>query len=227
MRIVANELRVRLALAALTAVFATALAACNQGQQGFGGSVGNTPNVPPETIFKVLGNVGTPFTLTISNSQASWIIGGVIPLNVTIVNDQPPTRMIATKLANDSTLMSLQIAQGGNIEAVASTSAPFGTASVQTKGSLSTIAPPANPDLRIYVNGPFGERFQALIEDSHIGFVVQERAPAVFLFFAPSGSVDGQFSQLQNLGPFQINMTFNGLVVATATGGPNVTIKQP
>jgi hypothetical protein len=216
-------------------VFGAALVAvatsCNNSLSGFGGFVGNTPSVPPATTFKVLGDVGTPFTLTISNANSSWIVPGTIPLNVSIVNNTTPSRMIATKLAGNNNLMSLQIDNGGRIIAVSSTNAPFGVASVQTDNTLKTMSPPANPDVRIYVNGPFGERFQGLVEDSSVGFIINTRAPAVFLFDQPSGKIDGQFQQLQNFGSFSINLTFgphNGTdVVTTASGGPFVVIRQP
>ncbi len=211
------------------------VAACNNSVTGFGGFVGNTPPVPPSTTFKVLGNVGTPFTLTISNANASWVVPGNIPLNVSIVNNTTPCRMVATKLAGDNTLMSLEIDNGGNIVSAESTTAPYGLVSIQTGGTLNAIQPPANPDLRIYVNGPFGQRYQAFVEDSNIGFIVNSRAPSVFLFDQPSGKVDGQFTQTQNFGSFSLNMTFNAApgahtgtdVVATASGGPFVIIRQP
>ncbi len=210
-------------------------AACNNSVTGFGGFVGNTPPVPPSTTFKVLGNVGTPFTLTISNANASWIVPGNIPLNVTIVNNTTPCRMVATKLANDNTLMSLEIDNWGKIITAESTTAPFGLVSIQTGGTLQTIQPPANPDLRIYVNGPFGQRFQGLVEDSQVGFINNTRAPEAYLFDQPNGKVDGQFTQTQNFGSFSINMTYNASqgphtgtdVVTTASGGPFVIIRQP
>src|SRR5712691_8185187 len=62
-------------------LLATSLAACNNSLSGFGGFVGNTPNVSTQTQFKVLGTVGTPFTLIISNANQSWTVPGSIPLN--------------------------------------------------------------------------------------------------------------------------------------------------
>jgi hypothetical protein len=220
----------RTMLRSLAAVLCMAAAACNNSLGGFGGFVGNTPPVPPSTGFKVLGNVGTQFTLTISNANSSWIVPGVIPLNVWIVNNATPVRMIATKLANDNTLMSLEIDNGGVILSLQSTTAPYGVVSIQTGGILTTLAPQAIPDLRIYVNGPLGQRFQALVEDRTTGFVTNTRAPAVFLFDGPNGTVDGQFQQTQNFGVFAVAMT-SGVggsdVIATASGGPFVVIKQP
>jgi hypothetical protein len=216
---------------ALCAVAALLLGGCNSNQTGFGGFVGNTPPVPPSTSFKVLGTIGTPFTLTISNANSSWIVPGVIPLVVWIVNNQTPVRMIATKLANNNGLMSLEIDNGGTILDLESTSAPFGVVSIQTPGgTLNTIQPQAVPDVRIYVNGPLGERFQGFVEDSTTGFITNTRAPAAFLFDGPNGKVDGQFTQTQNFGSFAIDMT-SGVggtnEITTASGGPFVVIRQP
>jgi hypothetical protein len=217
-------------LRSLAAGLCVAVAACNNSLGGFGGFVGNTPPVPPSTGFKVLGNIGTQFTLTISNANSSWIVPGTIPLNLWVVNNQTPVRMIATKLANDNSLMSLEVDNGGVILNLQSTTAPYGVVSVQTGGTLTTLQPQAVPDLRIYVNGPLGQRFQALVEDKATGFVTNTRAPAVFLFDGPNGTVDGQFQQTQNFGVFAIAMT-SGVggtdVIATAGGGPFVVIKQP
>ena len=215
----------------MAATLCALLAACNSNQTGFGGFVGNTPPVPPSTGFKVLGNLGVPFALTISNANSSWNVYGVVPENVWIVNNTTPVRMLATKLANNNSLLSLEIDNGGNILTLESTTAPYGFVSVQTPGgTLNTIQPQAVPDLRIYVNGPLGERFQALVEDKTIGFITNTRAPAVFLFDGPSGKVDGQFTQTQNFGSFSIDMTsgVNGTdEITTAGGGPFVIIRQP
>jgi hypothetical protein len=221
-----------LAAVAIVLAWLTTLAACNNNYAGFSGFVGNTPPVAPETIFKVLGTVGTPFTLLVSNARSSWQIHGNVPLNINIINNvsvngQTPARLVATKLSNDNSLLSLQIANGFNVLAASSTSAPFGTVAIQTGSALTQISPQANPDLRIFVFGPAGERFQGLVEDSKVGFAVNQRVPALFLFDTPNGKVDGNFTQIQSFGPFAINMTYNGKVVATAQGFPNVIIRQP
>ncbi len=203
------------------------LAACNNGQGGFSGAVGGTPNNPPEAVFKILGTSGTGFTATVSDKRSSWQLQGNVPLSVTIVNDILPARMVATKLAGDNSLLSLQISKGGQIVDLSSTTAPFGNVSVQTGGKLKTLAPPASPDLRIFVTSPAGEHFNGLIEDKATSFVVDDRAPAIFMFDTPNGKVDGEFNQIQNFGPFTVNMTLDGNVVATVTGGPSVTIVEP
>jgi len=225
------NVRGRIRLALVLAWIAT-MAACNSSSTGVSGFVGNTPPTSPETIFKVLGNTGTPFTMLVSNARSSWQIQGNIPLNVIIVNNvivngATPARLIATKLSNDNSLMSLQAANGFHVVSAASTTAPYGTVTIQTGASLLQISPQASPDLRIFVFGPLGERFQGLIEDSQVGYVVNQRVPALFLFDSPNGKVDGNFTQIQSFGPFAINMSYNGTIVATAQGFPNVIIRQP
>ncbi len=215
------------AVRAAWGAFALSVAACNSGLGGFSGSVGNTPKGPAQTSFRVLGTLGTGFTATVSNSRSSWTLQGNVPLSIEIINNVQPARMIATKTAGDGSLLSLQVINGSNLLEVASTTAPFGTVQVQTRKKFDTIAPSAVPDLRIFVMGPAGERFSALIEDLTQGFVVDDRAPTLFLIDTPNGKVTGQFFQIQNLGPFDINMTLDGVVVATAKGGPNVIIQEP
>lgn len=230
-RLTANA-RGRLGLA-LVLAWITTLAACNASSTGVSGFVGNTPPTAPETIFKILGTVGTPFTLLISNTRSSWQVQGNVPLNVTIVNNVTssngltPARLVGTKLSNDNSLLSIQAANGFHVVTAQSTTAPYGTVTIQTGASLSQIAPLASPDLRIFVYGPLGERFTGLIEDSQVGFAVNQRVPALFLFDSPNGKVDGNFTQVQSFGPFAINMSFNNEIVATAQGFPNVIIRQP
>ncbi len=214
-------------LGALLVALGFSVGACQSSLGGFSGAVGNTPPTSPEESFRVLGNPGTAFTATISDARQSWTVQGAIPMSIVIVNNQPPVRMVATKLASDKTLMSLNIISGVKLLSYASTTQPFGTAAVQTGATLKEFAPTANPDVRIFVAGPSTELFQGLVEDRNTGFQVQERAPAMFLFDSPDGSVDATFFQIQNFGSFDINLSFNGLVVARTSGGPTVNIKQP
>ncbi|HEY6420064.1 MAG TPA: hypothetical protein VIX59_13760 [Candidatus Binataceae bacterium] len=216
----------KLSLSLVAALFAVTVASCNGGLGGFSGSVGNTPPTQPLTSFRVLGNPGTPFTAVISDARSSWTVKGAIPMEMVIVNTMQPVRLVATKLSADASLMSLDIISGTVIKELSSTNAPFGTASVQL-GTLTDFAPPASPDVRIFVIGPATELFRGLVEDTKTGFEVTDRAPALFLFDQPNGSVDGLFTQLQNFGSFKVNLTFNGGVVTTIAGGPTVSIKQP
>jgi len=192
---------------------------------GFGGCVTGDV-VSPQTTFQILGDVGTPFTALISDTKASYVINGTVPLSVVLVNEHPPIRMDATKTANDSALLSLEILLGTKIRQIASTEAPFGTVSVQTN-TLTAIAPAAGYDVRFFVKAPLGELFEALLEDTSNGFETAATVPALLLLEGVSGRVDGQFQQLTNLGSFDIDLIINGAVVAHASGAPNITIKSP
>jgi hypothetical protein len=214
---------------ALVAVLAISIASCNNNQGGFSGSVGNTPNGPPLTSYRITsGTIGTPFTATVSNARSSWTLQGTAPLSMIICNNILPARIIVTKTASDNSSITVSIINGSHLLQTASTSAPFGTVSLQTGGQAIPISPPANPDLRIFVAGPVATAYTALVEDIQTGFVIKEHAPTLIFFDTPKGKVDGTFFQNgQNFGTFTINMTLNGVVVATVTGGPNVTIREP
>lgn len=208
------------------------LTACNASTIGVSGFVGNTPPTADASLFKALGTVGTPFTILVSNSRSSWKVQGTVPMNIAILNNPntssviPPALLVATKLSNNNNLLSLQAANGFNILAVSSTTAPYGTVTVQTEG-MQQIAPKANPDVRIFVYGPAGERFQGVVEDSAVGFVINNRVPTLFLFDSPDGKIDGNFTQIQSFGPFAINLSYDGQIVANASGIVNVIIRQP
>ena len=201
-------------------------AACNNSLGGFSGSVGNTPKGPPISQFKILGTEGEPFSAVVSDARSSWQVSGTVPMEVAIVNNLPPDLMIATKQSGDSGILSIELINGARVVDVASTTQPFGSVSVQS-GKPKGPAPGANPDLRIFVSGPAGERFTSLIEDLSKGFVLDNRAPSLFLFDSPNGTVTGTFDQVQNFGPFEISMFLNGTLVATASGGPHVVIQEP
>jgi hypothetical protein len=192
---------------------------------GFGGCVtGGTAS--PQTSFQILGDEGTPFTATIADTQASFVINGTVPLSVVLVNSHPPIQLSATKNDNDSALLSLELVFGSTVQQLASTSAPFGTVFVQT-GTLTASGPSANPDVRFLVKAPLGETFQSLIEDPSNGFIISATVPALLLFEGSQGKVDGQFIQTENFGPFAIDLIINGTVVAQASGAPNISIRQP
>src|SRR5712671_2429878 len=108
---------------ALAAALAISFASCNNNQGGFSGSVGNTPNGPPLTSYRILGTPGTPFTATVSNARSSWTLQGNIPLSMLICNNILPARIIATKTSSDANLMSVEIASGSHLLETASTQA--------------------------------------------------------------------------------------------------------
>jgi len=216
-----------LSMSAFGAALAFSIAACNN-QTGFSGSVGNTPNGPPLPSYEILGTLGTPFTAEVSDTQSSWSFQGNTPLSVIICNNPSSTaRIVATKTTTNNNLLSLETISGGTVQELQSTSAPFGTVSVQAGGTLNTIAGPADPDLRIFVSGPLALQYTALVEDSTTGFIVSSRAPTLILFDTPDGKVDATFFGTPSFPTFTVDMTLNGVVVATDKQGPNATIREP
>lgn len=191
---------------------------------GFGGCVPGG-NVPAQTSFQVLGDPGTPFSALISDTKASYNITGTVPLSIIFVNEHPPVRINANKLTGTSALLSLEIVSGTTIVQLFSTEAPFGTVVVQT-GTLPQLAPVPGRDVRFIVKAPPGEVFNTLIEDLSNGFEASAVVPALFLFEGATGRVDGEFDQVNNIGPLSIDLIINGALVAQASGGPKVSIVQ-
>ncbi len=202
---------------------------------GFGSSnntaPGNTPPVPAQTSFRIVGRVGTPFSAKISDVRSSWDITGVVPLSIVIVNNAPPVRVSVNKLVSDGSLISLEIINGFSVKQIASGTDNFAVA-VGAYGHVSNFAPPANPDVRFFVKGPVKELFDALIEDTAQGQVVETRPPALILFDSPQGGnggrVDGIFTAVGFLGSFNIDLIYNGVIAKVVpNGGTSVTIKYP
>jgi hypothetical protein len=216
----------RIVLAFLLGAMAISTPACNNSQGGFSGAVGNTPATTPETSYKVLGNVGMPFTALVSDSRSSWSVQGSAPYSITMVNVVLPARVVVTKLVSDNSLMSIEIISGNRVVDLASTTDPYGTVAVEAGGTLAQIAPPANPDLEVHTTGPTSELFNGLIEDVNTGYTVQDFAPAVDLFDSPDGKVTAQLFQVQSFGALVVNMTLNGKVVASGEGA-DVTVSSP
>ena len=203
---------------------------CNGGFGAFQEGVGNTPNRPPLSAFRILGEPGLQFTAEVSAADATWQVRAAIPLSIVIVNNVTPVRMIATKLSSGSGILSIQLTDGFLVRDISSTSDPYGTAMLQNNPmhpGAAPPAPPANPDVRMFVKGPLTERFAGLFEDSKKGFEISDRAPTLFLFDNPNGAVDASVTQIQDLGPFDIDLLLNGVVVAHESGGPTVIIRQP
>jgi hypothetical protein len=222
-----RDLSRTLSLTAIGAAIAISVAGCNN-QTGFSGSVGNTPNGPKLPSYEILGDVGTPFTATVSDSRSSWTFQGNVPLSVFVCNNPSQlASVIATKTTSSSNLLSLEIISGNHVTELQSTSSPFGSVSVQAGGSLGTIPSEADPDLRIFLSGPLNERYTALVEDIETGFIINSRAPTLILFDTPDGKVDATFFGNQDFGTFVANMTLGGQVVATVMKGPNATIREP
>jgi hypothetical protein len=202
---------------------------------GFGSSnntsPGNTPNISAQTSFRIVGRIGTPFSARISDSRSTWNILGVAPLSVVIVNNSPPIRVSVNKLVSDNSLLSLEILNGFTVKQLASSTDNFGVSVGNFGGKVGNFAPLASPDVRFFVKGPNVELFDALVEDTRHGEIVEARAPALILFDSPAGGtggrVDATFSAVQFLGDFNIDLIYNGAVVRTALKGTSVTMKYP
>ncbi|HLI80723.1 MAG TPA: hypothetical protein VKV03_12120 [Candidatus Binataceae bacterium] len=215
---------------ALLSAMVLLMPGCNSGFGAFQEGVGNTPNRPPLAALRVLGQPGLQFSAQISDADATWGVRAAVPLSIVIVNNVTPVRMVATKQSGGNGLLSLQLTSGFVVVATSATSDPYGTVSLQNNPTHPGFAPPppdANPDVRLFVRGPLTERFAGLFEDSVKGFEISDRAPTLFLFDNPDGAVDATVTQIQTLGPFDLELLLNGIVVATAHGGPTVTIRQP
>lgn len=190
---------------------------------------GNTPNIPAQSGFRVIGDVGTPFVATVSDSNASWTVYGSIPENIVIVNPTPPNRIVVTKLANDSRLLSLELIGAFTVKNLASTTENYGSVVGVLGGSAKPFAPPASPDVRFFVKGPSIAVFNATIESRNLNqsSILQARVPAILLLDLQGDSsdrVDGIFSEVSALGAFDINLIINGNVLETI-GGTTASIK--
>ncbi|MGD0291066.1 MAG: hypothetical protein ABSC63_15585 [Candidatus Binataceae bacterium] len=202
---------------------------------GFGGTnttnPGSTPNISAQTSFRIVGEVGTPFSARISDSRSIWDIQGVVPLSIVIVNNSPPIRISVNKLVNDNSLISLEIINAFSVQSLASSTSTFGVA-VGNYGNVANIKPPpvkADPDVRFFVKGPNAELFDALVEDSVHGEIVEARAPALILFDSPSpengGRVDANFTAVQFLGGFVIDLIYDGVLVQSVMAGTTANLK--
>jgi hypothetical protein len=224
-------------LRALTASGLIWLGGCGGFGTGNATSPGRTPNLSVQTSYRIVGTIGTPFIATISDARSSWVVQGVVPLSIVIVNDKPPERVVVTKTIDDTSLLSVEIITGFTVKVLDSTSERFGVAVAGVNqgggnGSLHALAPPANPDVRFFVKGPNIGIFNALIEDQTQGEVLQSRVPALILFDSPnggmlSGRLDGIFTAVGFEGPFAIDLIVNGAVVRAIVGGTSAILKYP
>lgn len=204
------------------------LPGCNGFGTGNSTLPGSTPDVAQQVSFRFVGNAGTPFLATVTDSRSSWQMHGVVPLNVIIANGTHPNRIVATKLTNDQRLLGVEIINGLGVGNVSSTFANYGLVVAGINGELDALAPPANPDVRFYVKAPPGGVFNALVEDESNSYVLQSTAPTVILYDSPNGNsqngrVDGIFTRVTG-GPFSIDLTFNKSFTHVSGSG-TVTIK--
>jgi hypothetical protein len=211
--------------AILTSAAIAVLGGCQSGNTG---SPGNTPNIPQQSSYRILGDVGTPFRAIVSDSRSSWQVSGTVPTSIAIVNDDPPDRIAVSKTSNDGRLLSLQVIQGFTVGNLDSTVSSFGTAVGGIGGTLPAFAIAASPDVRFFVKTPLVGVFNALIEDEKNSYALESRIPAVILFDSPnggkSGRVDGEFSQVSFTGVFEVDLVINGQVIQSASGGTTVAV---
>lgn len=193
---------------------------------------GNTPNIPAQTSFRVVGDAGTPFVATISDARSSWVVYGIVPESLVVVNNLQPDRIMVTKLANDARLLSLEIIGGLNVKVLSSTTENYGVVVGAVNGGkvgMAAFAPRASPDVRFFVKGPMTAVFNATIEDLTNSNILQARVPAVILFDSPnggsSGRVDGIFSEVNFFGPFDVDLLINGTLAQNVIGGTTTTVK--
>ncbi len=208
----------------LTAAALIVLGGCQTGNTG---SPGSTPNIPQQSSYRIVGDVGTPFRAIVSDSRSSWQVSGTIPTAIAIVNDSPPDRISVTKTSNDGRLLSIQLIQGFTVGTLASTVNNFGTAVGSIGGTLAAFANGASPDVRFFVKTPAEGVFNALIEDETNSYALESPIPTVILFDSPnsgkSGRVDGIFNQPIFTGSFEVDLMINGQVIQTGSGG-SVTV---
>lgn len=209
---------------------------CNGFGTGNSTEPGNTPPVGSQTSYRFVGNIGTPFVATISDARSSWVINGVVPLTVIMINvpllnnAAGPVRIVATKLTNDPRLLSVEVLNGFSVQQIASTNANYGLVVASFGARLNALAAAASPDVRFFVKGPATATFNATVEDLSNGFVLQSRAPTIILYDTPNGGsqsdrVDGIFSIVQLIGPMSIDLSFNGRVVHAGGSAGTIPIK--
>jgi hypothetical protein len=191
----------------------------------FNGCSGGT-SIPPQSAINFLGNQGTVFTATISDTKASYSFTGTVPLQVIYVNNVPPLRVVATNLSTIPSLLSIQALTGFTTTQLASTTTPGGTISVNVGGRLPFTAGPAVCDVRFFVNGPFGQFYDSLLEQNNNAYENRTAAPTLFLLGGASGDVDGVFVEVvAQLGDIQVNLMVNGKLAAHDSG-INFTVKS-
>ncbi len=193
------------------------------------GTPGNTPNIAPQSSYRIVGDIGTPFRAFVSDSRSSWQVAGTVPTSLIVVNDSPPDRILVTKTTNDGRLLSLQVLQGVSVGTLDSTVSPFGIVVGGIGGALHAFAQPAVPDVRFVVKSPLAGVFTGLIEGVSMSSAIESRVPVVILFDSPnggkSGRVDGIFHQVIFSGVMEVDLLINGQLVQSASGGSSATVQ--
>lgn len=183
-------------------------------------------NIPPQSSINFLGNNGTVFTATVSDTKASYKFTGTVPLQVVYVNNSPPLRVVATNLSTTPSLLSIQALSAFTTVQLASTTQPGGTISVNVGGILAYTAPPPVCDVRFYVNGPVGQLYQSSLEQNNNLYQNETAAPNLFLFGGASANIDGVFVEVVGLaGPLHVNLMIDGKLAARGAG-TNFTVSS-
>jgi hypothetical protein len=219
-----------LAIAALAIVCAAVLvqSGCgnNLGCGGFTGS-GNGPftgctggsPIPPQSSINFVGDLGTPFSATVSDTRASYTFKSALPLTLIYVNNVPPVRVIATNLSPTPALLSIQALSAFTTVGLASTTTPGGTVSLNVGGALPAVAGPSACDVRFYVAGPLNQNYNALLEQNNNAYEQSTASPTLFLLGKAKGNISGQFNLILNqIGPLKVDLVIDGKLAEAKTG---------
>jgi hypothetical protein len=195
------------------------------GNGPFTGCSGGKP-IPPQNSINFLGDIGTVFSATVSDTVASYTFRAAVPLTLSFVNNVPPVRVIATNLSTTPALLSIQALTAFTTVGFASTSTPGGTISVNIGGVLPAISGPAACDVRFFVSGPANQAYQALLEQNNNAYEQQTLPPSLFLLGQAKGNVDGIFTEVfAQFGVLRVNLVINGKLAAAGLG-TNFTVKS-
>lgn len=188
------------------------------GNGPFTGCSGGKP-IPPQSAINFVGDLGTVFSATVSDTVASYSFRAAVPLTLIYVNSVPPVRVIATNLSTTPSLLSIQALAAFTTVQFASTSTPGGTISVNVGGNLPAVRGPAACDVRFYVSGPATQNYQALLEQNNNAYEQQSLPPTLFLLGQAKGNVDGVFNQIfGGVGPLKVDLVIDGKLAAVGRG---------
>jgi hypothetical protein len=195
------------------------------GNAPFTGCTGGKP-IPPQSSINFVGDLGTVFSATISDTVASYTFRAAVPLTLIYVNNVLPVRVIATNLSTTPSLLSIQALAAFTTTQFASTSTPGATISVNVGGFLPAIAGPAACDVRFFVSGPLTQNYQALLEQNNNAYEQQTLPPTLFLLGQAKGNVDGIFTEVfGGVGVLRVNLVIDGKLAAVGQG-TNFTVKS-
>jgi hypothetical protein len=227
----ATVLKYNLAVVALAMLCAAVLAQSGCGNSlGCGGLTGGGTNgpftgctggspIPPQSSINFVGDLGTPFSATISDTSASYTFKAALPLTLIYVNNVPPVRVIATNLSTTPALLSIQALSAFATVGLASTTTPGGTISLNVGGPLPALAGPPACDVRFYVAGPLTQNYTALLEQNNNAYEQSTISPTLFLLGKAKGNISGQFNLILNqIGPLKVDLVIDGKLAAANTG---------